>query len=72
MQGVDFERRGDDEYNDQHSCYIIKTVAFRSANANKFFRRLDEEMKKEYEGPRINGAYDGTRCAPTVNIQSLA
>ncbi|KAI9612947.1 hypothetical protein H4Q26_010216 [Puccinia striiformis f. sp. tritici PST-130] len=49
---ADLSAHSDDEYNDQHSCYIIKTVAFRSANANKFFRRLDEEMKKEYEGPR--------------------
>ncbi|KAI9600940.1 hypothetical protein H4Q26_000734 [Puccinia striiformis f. sp. tritici PST-130] len=49
---ADLSAHSDDEYNDQHSCYIIKTVAFRSANANKFFRRLDEEMKKEFEGPR--------------------
>lgn len=36
----------DDELDVENGVYIIKTLPFRSANANKFFRRLDSMMAR--------------------------
>ncbi|KAA1075509.1 hypothetical protein PGTUg99_019153 [Puccinia graminis f. sp. tritici] len=36
----------DDEFSPEHNIYIIKTLRYRSNNANIFFRRLDVEMLK--------------------------
>lgn len=40
------DAHSDDEYNATHKCYIVKKLPFRSANANDFFERLDQEMEK--------------------------
>lgn len=40
------DAHSDDEYNATHKCYIVKKLPFRSANANNFFERLDQEMEK--------------------------
>lgn len=42
----------DDEYNTEKQVYVIKTLGYRSKNANRFFRRLNVEMIKEAQ---VNG-----------------
>ncbi|KAA1137645.1 hypothetical protein PGTUg99_017935 [Puccinia graminis f. sp. tritici] len=41
---ADVNSHSDDEYDARNAVYIIKTLKFRSANATKFFRRLDAAM----------------------------
>lgn len=45
----------DDEYNSQRKVYVVKTLKFRSANATKFFRRLDATIatSDELDGKRV-------------------
>ncbi|KAI9608933.1 hypothetical protein H4Q26_005127 [Puccinia striiformis f. sp. tritici PST-130] len=55
--GRSFQRQGsdDDEYNSQQKVYVVKTLKFRSANATKFFRRLDATIatSDELDGKRV-------------------
>ncbi|KAA1132822.1 hypothetical protein PGTUg99_020806 [Puccinia graminis f. sp. tritici] len=42
----DTAAHSDDEFSSEHNTYIIKTLKYRSNNANIFFQRLDVEMLK--------------------------
>ncbi|KAH9815161.1 hypothetical protein DFH28DRAFT_893531 [Melampsora americana] len=46
------DAHSDDKHNEKHCCYIVKTLEYRSANANAFFLRLDQEMARN---DRIEG-----------------
>ncbi|KAI9621373.1 hypothetical protein H4Q26_015668 [Puccinia striiformis f. sp. tritici PST-130] len=51
----DVNCHSDDEYNSQRKVYVVKTLKFRSANATKFFRRLDATIatSDELDGKRV-------------------
>ncbi|KAH9807674.1 hypothetical protein DFH28DRAFT_1146224 [Melampsora americana] len=51
------DAHSDDEYSEKHHCHIVKTLDYRSANANAFFVRLTQEMEKNnrLEGKRPQG-----------------
>jgi hypothetical protein len=64
------DAHSDDEYSDKHKCYLIKTVPFWSANTNKFFRRLDFLMDKDFKS---DGRRDQRRKGrmPSRKLESI-
>ncbi|PLW47669.1 hypothetical protein PCASD_04050 [Puccinia coronata f. sp. avenae] len=64
------DAHSDDEYSDKHKCYLIKTVPFWSANTNKFFRRLDFLMDKDF---KCDGRRDQRRKGrmPSRKLESI-
>ncbi|KNE87534.1 hypothetical protein PSTG_19081, partial [Puccinia striiformis f. sp. tritici PST-78] len=43
----DINSHSDDEYDPQRDVYVVKKLNYRSANATKFFRRLDKLMLED-------------------------
>ncbi|KAG0139063.1 hypothetical protein CROQUDRAFT_55309, partial [Cronartium quercuum f. sp. fusiforme G11] len=59
----------DDEFDPEKKVRIIKTLAYRSKNASKFFRRLDVEIAKEAQIIK-NAAKKTPRVLPMEKIPS--
>ncbi|EGG03786.1 uncharacterized protein MELLADRAFT_78491 [Melampsora larici-populina 98AG31] len=63
------DAHSDDKYSEKHNCHIVKTLEYRSNNANAFFVRLTQEMEKNnrLEGKRPQGRI---RRRPKIAVMS--